>query len=125
MYTKEEIGDINEAWFALERIVESDNKKESELKQALKYEAIYREFYSAKVLILREVLNCKKIKKGDLFSYSEGVMKSIVIAWSIFYYPITYSPYRFRYNKFKKLARKAVKYHDNAIERKLNASSSS
>jgi hypothetical protein len=125
LYTNEEAIDINEAWFALERLVESDYQQELTLSESLKYESKFRHITNAKALILREVLNCKSIKKQEAFAYSKGVSNCIVMAWAVFYCPITQEGYRIRYNQFKKLAKKAVKSHDNAIERKLDANTSS
>jgi hypothetical protein len=125
LYTDEERYDIEEAWFALERLVESDYQQELTLSESLKYESKFRHITNAKILILREVLNCKSIKKADAFAYSKGVSNCIVMAWAIFYHLITQDGYRIRYNQFKRLAKKAVKSHDNAIERKFDANTSS
>lgn len=122
LYTDIDKHSIHEAWFALIRLVESSYDEERVLESALKHE-INRGMYNARILIIREMVNSRRIKKHELFSYSKGIASCVVLAWSLFHR--VNSSYRIKnIKKFKKLAKIAIKNHDEAIERGLDNVSS-
>jgi hypothetical protein len=120
LYTNEEIQNIKEAYYLLERIFESRDDAEDTLRKAYKYEYRSRgNQWNAQALIIREVYNRNKIKKHHLFTTSEGIMNCVIAAYCVFYDPDLMT--KEKINKFNKAARKAIKAHDDAITRNLDA----
>lgn len=119
-YTDEEIKNIKEAYYLLERIFESRDDAEDTLAKSYKYEYRSRgNQWNTQALIVREVYNRNKVKKQHLFTMSEGIMNCIIAAYCMFYDPDPIT--KEKINKFNKAAKKAIKAHDNAIMRNLDA----
>lgn len=120
LYTNEEIKDIKEAWYLLQRIFESRDDAEDTLAKSYKYEYRARQSqWNAQALIIREVYNRNKIKKHHLFTTSEGIMNCVIAAYCMFNEPDQMT--KEKIDKFNKAAKKAIKAHDNAITRNLDA----
>ena len=120
IYTNDEIQAIKDAYYLLQRIFESRDDAEDTLAKAYKYEYRSRgNQCNAQALIIREVYNRNKVKKQHLFTTSEGIMNCVIAAYCVFYDPDLMT--KEKINKFNKAARKAIKAHDNAITRNLDA----
>lgn len=119
-YTNEEIKDIKEAWHWLQRIFETRDDAEDILSKSYKYEYRSRgNQWNAQALIIREVYHRNKIKKHHLFTTSEGIMNCVIAAYCMFHEPHPMN--KEKIHKFNIAARKAIKAHDNAITRDLDA----
>jgi hypothetical protein len=120
IYTNEEIQAIKEAYYLLGRIFESRDDAEDTLAKSYKYECRSRgSQWNAQALIIREVYNRNKVKKQHLFAMSEGIMNCVIAAYCMFYDPDPMT--KEKIDKFNKAAKKAIKAHDNAIKRNLDA----
>ena len=110
-YSKEEVEVINIAWYLLEKICDTNWSAECTLHNALKTEKKNREDVNAKVLIIGAIYSKNKIKKHEIFHFSNGIMQCIIMANSIFYrQPVAF-------NNFKKIAKPAIKAHDDYMGR--------